>query len=274
MTEGGVDSTIIYARLAKLERQNGRLRAGLILIVVGMVVLLSTGAILRPPIARTVSAHKFALVDSAGKPRATLDFYKAGKRPTLDFYTDTLRIPGSPEFKLLDETGKTRAELTLGGGEGGVLAFYPSATAPDPRPDMFISNRYMTFFGSHFPAINIGVDTFGVSSLWITSSKGDGNTSLTLGESNYDQTGESNYDQTHEQKQKPYFGLRVQSEPGFAQLGAYRQKAVAFEMQDDKTENSILANASSITFSREPGAPLNSALTIEHFGGYDIRQWP
>lgn len=100
------DSVAISARVAKLERENSRLKR----LVVGLAMLSSVSALVGAgsfvrrgsaqetgPRLEGVQAYEFTLRDAAGRTRAQLHF---GGRPTP-----------SPELVFFDETGRTRLSI-------------------------------------------------------------------------------------------------------------------------------------------------------------------
>lgn len=87
----------LVARVARLERQNRFLKAGLagITIVLGLVTSLSAVRAASP--LETLTAKRFVLKDDRGQERAVLGFDAAGL-PRLSF----IRPDGSPGLSLTD----------------------------------------------------------------------------------------------------------------------------------------------------------------------------
>jgi hypothetical protein len=87
----------LVARMARLERQNRFLKAGLagIVVVVGLVTCLSVVRAASP--LETVTAKRFVLEDDRGQERAVLGFDAAGL-PRLSF----IRPDGTPGLSLSD----------------------------------------------------------------------------------------------------------------------------------------------------------------------------
>lgn len=94
MTDLANEISAVNERLSKLERQNRRLRLGIVAagVIAGALVL--TGAL--PSTPQTVTAQKFVLFDLADKIRAELGV-----------------VDGSPGLLLSDVTGMPRASLAL-----------------------------------------------------------------------------------------------------------------------------------------------------------------
>jgi len=83
----------IEKRLERLERQNRRLKHGLVGIVLAGLSLLVMAQVAPPKVHDVVLAKKFVLKDSNGKDRARL--YNAALGPRLTFYTDRGTTPDS-----------------------------------------------------------------------------------------------------------------------------------------------------------------------------------
>jgi len=121
MTADSDEIRALGARLERLERQNRthRLLASFALLIIVWVVFVAQG----PPRSGTLSAERFVLLDSNGKPRGAL----------------LTESDGSPTLVMDDENGKTRVMLrvdTLGSAflrfmDGdGVIRTYLSAETP------------------------------------------------------------------------------------------------------------------------------------------------
>jgi hypothetical protein len=87
----------LVARVARLERQNRSLKAGLAGIMVVLVLVTSLSVVRAASPLETVTARRFVLEDDRGQERAVLGFDAAGL-PRLSF----IRPDGSPGLSLSD----------------------------------------------------------------------------------------------------------------------------------------------------------------------------
>ena len=118
MTSQIPDLTAVVARLARVERQNRRLKIGGILVVVVTSAGLLMGQAM--PKATTVEAETFLVRDATGKQRAALRMAPEGG-VALSLFDPAgigraaLRVDreGSPDLTLFDSAAKVRALLRV-----------------------------------------------------------------------------------------------------------------------------------------------------------------
>jgi hypothetical protein len=118
MTAQTPDLAAVVARLEKVERQNWRMKAGGILVLLVASAGLLMGQAM--PKATTVEAEAFVLRDAAGKQRAALYLPPEGGA-ALSFFDPAgigraaLRVDreGSPDLTLFDQAAKVRAVLRV-----------------------------------------------------------------------------------------------------------------------------------------------------------------
>jgi len=108
--------TDVLARLSRLERQNRRMKLGMVAMLV-LVVGLASVAAYRP---RVVEANEFVLRDERGRLRAHLGFPRGGGRPRLGFYDTKGRLRArlgfsrrqrGPALEFRDAQGRSRVSL-------------------------------------------------------------------------------------------------------------------------------------------------------------------
>ena len=108
----------IEERVARLERQNRRLKQGLaavVLVVAGAVIM---GATKQTGLGETIEAQAFVVKDKSGKIRALLGVSKSSE-PTLQFYDKDgkwrailgVNKDAEPTLQFYDKDGKRRAAL-------------------------------------------------------------------------------------------------------------------------------------------------------------------
>lgn len=117
MSRAEVETAAVTERLNKLERQNRRLRAGVLAMALAVSAVFLTASLPLPWTVRTVRAQKFVLVDAGGKTRAVLTSGKNGN-PSFSLY-DAKERPRATlalkSFRLFDANGKVRVTLSSSG---------------------------------------------------------------------------------------------------------------------------------------------------------------
>jgi len=110
MTTDRIRVIAVTERLDRLERQNRRLRLGLIAIALGSGAVFLTAAM--PSTMETVTAQKFVLVDGSGNQRAILAVDKDGQS----------------SLALYDASGQRRLVL------GSVVLYFPTGGGTEITP--------------------------------------------------------------------------------------------------------------------------------------------
>ena len=110
-----VNDATLEERMERLERENRRLKVGMlavVAVVAGLVCIAAT-----EPVAKVVRAERFEVVDAEGRVRAGLGLPAppaAANLPRAPYAVDALAVlDGSPGLTLRDEKGKTRAGLMV-----------------------------------------------------------------------------------------------------------------------------------------------------------------
>ena len=141
LTTDRTGAIAVTERSDRLERQNRRLRFGLIAIALGFGAMFLTAAM--PSNMQTVTAQKFVLVDANGKVRADLRLSTFGQ-PYFSLYDASGRLRadlgldsgGYPDFSLYDASDKLRAGLGL--GTDGEPGFYLSNASGKGEVSLFL----------------------------------------------------------------------------------------------------------------------------------------
>jgi len=168
-TESG--SRDVLARLSRLERQNRRMKLGIVAMLVVVVGLASVAAY-RP---RVVAANEFVLRDELGRPRARLGFSDPG-RPRLGFYDTKGRVrvvlgfsrrTWGPALEFRDAEGRGRVTLWFDPHFDAGLAF--SDECGEFRASMGYALEGATLWApDEWPGGNPAEDLLAPAHAWVT----------------------------------------------------------------------------------------------------------
>jgi len=173
----------LAARLGRLERENLRLRVGMVAVLAVVAALVCVAA--TSPVQKAVRAERFEVVDSQGRSRAALDAAgvtlqrEDGKIAAMLF----LGTDGSPGLHLYDARGRPRARFMLRGDgaaaleqyaeDGSVIWSPPSAVLRATPPSTGRAGLYPGVGSGHWVQQNIESGHFILledDSLWEVSS--------------------------------------------------------------------------------------------------------
>ena len=116
----------LEARLGRLERENRKLRVGMVAVLAVVVGLVCVAAI--NPMQKIVRAERFEMVDSQGRVQATLGVKREGPGYVLVLHSSGKVHVNQPvragRFEVPDSEGKVCATLQMRDGRSPALTLY------------------------------------------------------------------------------------------------------------------------------------------------------
>jgi hypothetical protein len=146
MTGGMLTVETLEARMIRLERENGSLRKGGLLLALGLAAIMLLAA---SGTSDRQTAQEYRLVDPQGNLRALLGFHN--NQPTLSF----LNASGDPSLAMGIQGGVTGI-----GGESGI-AFYDETGKPRVSLILYKFGGSLQFWEAGKNRVALGIDTTG-----------------------------------------------------------------------------------------------------------------